>query len=78
MYKRQEYSKDESRSKGTQTLEQYSRDLTAMATEGRLDPVIGREEEILRVIQVLSLSLIHIYRMYSLNMLRVQKQKVSK
>ena len=52
--KASEYSKDESRSKGTQTLEQYSRDLTAMATEGRLDPVIGREEEILRVIQVLS------------------------
>ena len=52
--KASEYSKDESKSKGTQTLEQYSRDLTAMATEGRLDPVIGREEEILRVIQVLS------------------------
>ena len=52
--KASEYSKDESRSRGTQTLEQYSRDLTAMATEGRLDPVIGREEEILRVIQVLS------------------------
>ena len=52
--KASEYSKDESRSKGPQPLEQYSRDLTAMATEGRLDPVIGREEEILRVIQVLS------------------------
>ncbi|MDO4260659.1 MAG: ATP-dependent Clp protease ATP-binding subunit [Eubacteriales bacterium] len=46
--------RDESRGRGTQTLEQYSRDLTAMAAEGRLDPVIGREEEILRVIQVLS------------------------
>lgn len=42
--KASEYSKDESRSKGTQTLEQYSRDLTAMATEGRLDPVIGRKK----------------------------------
>jgi len=37
-----------------QTLEKYSRDLTRMALEGKLDPVIGREEEILRVMQVLS------------------------
>ncbi|MCA9894586.1 MAG: ATP-dependent Clp protease ATP-binding subunit, partial [Anaerolineae bacterium] len=37
-----------------QTLEKYSRDLTRMAHEGKLDPVIGREEEILRVMQVLS------------------------
>ncbi len=36
------------------TLEKYSRDLTRMAAEGKLDPVIGRDEEILRVIQVLS------------------------
>lgn len=36
------------------TLEQYSRDLTALAREGRLDPVIGREEEIRRVVQILS------------------------
>ena len=35
-------------------LEQYGRDLTAMAAEGKLDPVIGRDEEIRRVIQVLS------------------------
>ena len=35
-------------------LEQYSRDLTMLAREGRLDPVIGREDEILRVIQILS------------------------
>ena len=34
-------------------LSRYSRDLTALAAEGRLDPVIGREEEIMRVIQVL-------------------------
>ena len=39
---------------GTPTLEQYSRDLTAMAAQGRLDPVIGRETEIQRVIQILS------------------------
>jgi ATP-dependent Clp protease ATP-binding subunit ClpC len=36
------------------TLDKYSRDLTQMAREGRLDPVIGRDQEILRVIQVLS------------------------
>ncbi len=36
------------------TLEKYSRDLTAMAKSGKLDPVIGRDSEILRVIQVLS------------------------
>lgn len=35
-------------------LEQYSRDLTALAREGKLDPVIGRNEEILRVVQILS------------------------
>lgn len=46
--------KDDSKSRGTQTLEQYSRDLTALAEEGRLDPVIGRQEEIQRVMQVLS------------------------
>ena len=38
----------------TATLDQYSRDLTALAREGRLDPVIGREDEIQRVIQILS------------------------
>ena len=35
-------------------LDKYSRDLTTMAREGKLDPVIGREAEILRVIQILS------------------------
>ncbi len=35
-------------------LNQYSRDLTAMAREGKLDPVIGREDEIRRLIQILS------------------------
>ena len=43
------------RKKGaTSTLDQYSRDLTALAREGRLDPVIGREDEITRVVQILS------------------------
>jgi len=37
-----------------QALEKYGRDLTAEARRGRLDPVIGRDEEIRRVIQVLS------------------------
>ncbi len=46
--------KDEAKNTGTQTLEQFSRDLTALAEDGKLDPVIGREEEIQRVIQVLS------------------------
>ncbi len=36
------------------TLEKYSRDLTRMAMEGKLDPVIGRDGEIMRVIQILS------------------------
>jgi ATP-dependent Clp protease ATP-binding subunit ClpC len=35
-------------------LEKFSRDLTQMAREGKLDPVIGRDDEILRLIQVLS------------------------
>ncbi len=35
-------------------LEKYGRDLTALARDGKLDPVIGRDEEIRRVIQVLS------------------------
>jgi len=37
-----------------QALERYGRDLTALAGQGKLDPVIGRDEEIRRVIQVLS------------------------
>ncbi len=38
----------------TKTLDQFSRDLTDMARQGKLDPVIGRESEIQRVIQILS------------------------
>ena len=37
-----------------QALEKYGRDLTALARQGKMDPVIGRDEEIRRVIQVLS------------------------
>jgi len=43
-----------SRSRKTPTLDQFGRDLTDLAREGKLDPVIGREKEIQRVIQVLS------------------------
>lgn len=42
------------KSAATQTLDQFSRDLTVLAREGKLDPVIGRSEEIKRVIQILS------------------------
>ena len=38
----------------TKTLDQYSRDLTLLARQGALDPVIGREREIRRAIQILS------------------------
>ena len=44
-------AKAESRYKA---LEKYSRDMTKLAREGKLDPVIGRDAEILRVIQILS------------------------
>ena len=44
----------EANASGESMLKKYTRDLTAMAREGRLDPVIGRDEEIKRVIQVLS------------------------
>ncbi len=37
-----------------QVLERYARDMTALAREGKMDPVIGREDEIRRVIQILS------------------------
>ncbi len=52
------YKEDLAKNKGGKrppsTLAQYSRDLTALAREGKLDPVIGREEEIARVVQILS------------------------
>ncbi len=40
--------------KGMRALQKYGRDLTALAREGKIDPVIGREEETQRVIQILS------------------------
>src|SRR5262249_18054340 len=39
---------------GTPTLAAYSRDLTELAREGKLDPVIGRDEEIERIISILA------------------------
>lgn len=53
-----EYSAGKGKAKGkstaTPTLDLYSRDLTDYAKEGKLDPVIGRESEIQRVVQILS------------------------
>src|SRR6056297_3109551 len=46
--------KSKSANKKTKNLDEYSRDLTEMAKENKLDPVIGRDNEINRVIQVLS------------------------
>ena len=54
---REEFAKSKNAAKNgsaTPTLDQYSRDLTEMAAEGLLDPVIGRKEETQRVIQILS------------------------
>lgn len=48
------YRRSEARRAKTSTLELYSKDLTKLAAENRLDPVIGRTEEIERVIQILS------------------------
>lgn len=47
-------AKGRNRKASTSTLDQYSRDLTKLAQEGKLDPVIGREKEIQRVIQISS------------------------
>lgn len=61
MGEEQRYSKEDLQGKGqkeeggeTPVLDQYSRDLTEMAREGKLDPVVGRETEIDRIIQILS------------------------
>ncbi len=46
--------KKSSQKSATPTLDQYGHDLTALAAEGKIDPVVGREKEIERVIQILS------------------------
>ena len=51
---RNQASMGEQQKSETKTLDQFSRDLTEAAAEGALDPVIGRENEIQRVIQILS------------------------
>lgn len=45
---------EHSRATGTPTLDKYGRDLTELARQGRIDPVIGRDEEIEQTIEVLS------------------------
>ncbi len=52
--KRVESAKESSSMVPTPTLDLFGRDLTALAKEGKLDPVIGREKELERVIQILS------------------------
>lgn len=47
-------AKDKKGKSQTPTLDQYSRDFTKLAKEGKLDPVVGREEEMQRVVQILS------------------------
>ena len=47
-------AKEKKGKSATPTLDQYSRDLTKMAKEGKLDPVVGRTEEMQRVVQILS------------------------
>ncbi len=54
IYKEDLRNKKNNNRKKPSTLEQYSRDLTALAAEGKLDPVIGRDTEIQRVIEILS------------------------
>lgn len=54
LYKEDLAKKQKNKKPGVSTLDQYSRDLTALAAAGKLDPVIGREAEIKRVIEILS------------------------
>lgn len=54
LYKEDLGKRQSKKNKSASTLEQYSRDLTALAAAGKLDPVIGREDEIKRVIEILS------------------------
>lgn len=49
----QEEDEEEAKEKETSLLEEFSFDITKAAREGRLDPLVGREEEIARVIQIL-------------------------
>ena len=51
--KRPDFSKGK-KSKATPMLDQFGEDLTAMAADGKLDPIIGREKEVYRICQILS------------------------
>ncbi len=51
--KREQAPQDKKKSK-TPTLDEYTRDLTRLAAQGKLDPVIGREDEIERIVQILA------------------------
>ena len=53
-YREESARSGRSQSRGTQTLDQYSRDLTRLARERKLEPCIGREDEIRRLLQTLS------------------------
>lgn len=53
-YTNSPYSSKSRKNTNTKTLEQFGRDLTEMASKGEIDPVIGRQNEIERVIQILS------------------------
>ena len=53
-YREESARSGRSQSRGTQTLDQYSRDLTQLARERKLEPCIGREDEIRRLLQTLS------------------------
>ncbi len=54
VYREEMSSRNRRRGGDTSALSEYSRDLTRLAEEGKLDPVIGRDDEITRVIQILS------------------------
>ena len=47
-------NKKDNKSSRTPVLDSFSKDLTKMAEEGKIDPIVGREKEILRVSQILS------------------------
>jgi ATP-dependent Clp protease ATP-binding subunit ClpC len=53
-YRQPAVGQERTKHSDTKTLDQFSRDLTEAASKGELDPVIGREQEIRRVVQILS------------------------
>ncbi len=53
-YKEKFANNERAKASGSVTVEKFSRDLTKLAEEGKIDPIIGRDDEILRLIQILS------------------------